>query len=764
MTLATSKRARKDAFPAGWYDEHRTRDVSPWMFAAADQSAGEQPPLWRSTFDDMSFRAVRGADSIWIIAAFGSGARIALRAAYCPRGQLAVTHIEETDSGVRLRIDSAIGTFRTDIGFAAEDLPLLHVTTALRPDAPLTMPYWPRDLMPLGADGTVVESAGRIYAQQDGLRTGLLYASVTDPAEGSVLYLQNLTALNDYADQTGTTLADVVGGAWPELGLALPGSATEPLRDGHETILSDAYLAFSPVVPADDLTMAEEFLRLLAKVVVALPRVDTAYVDWPAIAEKSLRDLSECPDCTETVRARRFLHAYVGDRETPPESMVQLAVLLPLMEYARWRGEEIPLCDELLAGLPRFWDKEAGVLGRWMVSQRHRLDGAEPHRKPEIMDSWYLYHSLLNLARLAERGHKPARKLFLDSLDYAVEVAHRMDYEWPVFFNLYTLDNEDPPESDGEGEKDVGGLFAHVMLDAYDLTGEERFLTEAIAAADKLSGLGVRMFYQANVTLFGAAAMLRLAKLTGEERFGQLAYVALASAFANTAMWQCDYGHGAEYPSYFALYPLKGAPYVAVMEAIEGFSTMQHCLDQFSGPMPEWMTVLVPEFCRHLIERAGSYYPQNLPEAVVSDRPKTGWIDRRLWIPLEDLHDGREQAGQVGQEVYGSGAAFAILTRQYRRVPGAGFTVFAGHPFGRFEIIGAAEATIDLIGDPRFACPLRLIPDGRDPLLDVVLADGDGTAIEPKGRTPEGHLEYELRGGQTVTIRWRPQRTRSTAR
>ncbi|WP_433303418.1 hypothetical protein ACQP2F_11950 [Actinoplanes sp. CA-030573] len=737
-----------------WFQELIAEASSPWMFPTAGDDAGTPDARWTASSHDVRFSLVTSHESVWVIACLPNGAGVALRAAYCPVGELSVEEVEPADTGARLRIDSAIGVFRTEIDLPDPDAPLLHVTTALTPREPLTMPYWPRDLIPLG-DGPT----GRLYAQQEGLRTGCVHFSVTRPFTGTVFYFQNLTALNDYAEQTHTSLADVVGGSWPEMGFALPGSADRYIAPGRETVLSDAYLALFPDVPEDDTAMAEQFLESMARILVVLPRRPHAYVHWPDIAEKALRDLAESPKCSEVVEGSRFLNAYVEDRETPPESMVQLAVLLPLLEYAAWRGDDIPLARELRDGLPGFFDRKAGVFGRWLISEKDRLDGSEPHKKPGTMDSWYLYHAMLNLARLARHGDESARALFVDSLDYAIAVAHRFDYRWPVLYNLYTLDVEVSRSGDGEpGESDVAALFAHVMLEAHELTGEDRFVAEARAAAERLTGLGMKMFYQANVTLFGAAALLRLAELTGEDRFRRMTYVAMASAFNNTWLWECDYGYASSYPTFLAMFPLRGAPYIAVLEAIEAFSAVEYYLRLAGGELPTWLTVLLPEFRRGLIERAAFYYPQNLPPEAVSDKPRTGSIDRELWIPLEDLYEGWEQAGQVGQEVYGAGAAFAFLPRQYRRIEGAGFIVFVDYPIGDLTVTGEREATLRVVGDPRFACRLRIMPDGPDPLPDVTVTVTPAVEL-PGHPTPEGHCEYELRGDQTATIHWEPSGT-----
>ena len=177
---------------------------------------------------------------------------------------------------------------------------------------------------------------------------------------------------------------------------------------------------------------------------------------WPDVLKKCLRDLTGSSKCWSEEKGAYYLNAYVADYHTPPESMVQLTVLLPLLEYAEWSGKEIPISQDILAGLPRFFDRKAGVFGRWHTGAAGRLDRAEPQRKPEVMDSWYLYHSLLNLSRLALRGHKPAERLFLQSMDYAMKVAGKFQYRWPVFYDIYTLRVVKAETTEGVGgEMDV---------------------------------------------------------------------------------------------------------------------------------------------------------------------------------------------------------------------------------------------------------------------------------------------------------------------
>lgn len=750
------------------FDEQETVGVSPWMLSLVDELGHEgRGSHWSYTFEEFSFEIVEGRQSLWITSRFPAGGRVALRAAYCPDGELRIEEIQQVgiDNAVEIRLSSTVGEYRVEVQFPQSERAMLHYKTTLKPAAPLLIPFWPRDVIPLGNEDSVTDSEGVIYTRQIGPRSGLVYFSLGRPRAGSALYFQHLTSLNDYARQTETSLAESVGGEWPELGFALPGATEKTLAAGRPITISDAYVIFHAAIPQDDLAMARQFLDLLAQIYLALPRVETEYLHWPDLLKKSLRDLADSEACWSEERGRHYLNAYVGDSESPPESMVQLAVLLPLLEYADWSDEDIPITEEVLGGLPRFFDKEANVLGRWLTSAAHRLDGSEPQKKPEVMDSWYLYHSLINLSRLALRGDKPAQKLFLDSMEYAIKVAHKFDYRWPVFYDLYTLEVIKAETKEGEGgEKDVAGLYAHVMIQAWELTKDEQYLQEAKKAARSLKGLGFNLFYQANETLFGAGAMLRLWKETGDEEFLNLSYLSLANIFNNMWLWECNYGYAEHYKTYFALFPLKDAPYTAVYEELEAYAAFHDYLSHYDGNAPDWLKILIPEFIRHLLYKASFYYPPNLPGEVLVEKPKTGEIDPKLWIPIEDIYDGWEKAGQVGQEVYGAGLPFGIVPRQYWRVPNEKFMIYIDYPIKDFSA-KEGQASFQVLGDQRLSCRMRIIPTARAALPDLEVLAGQGKTAEPlqARQTEEGHLEYTVLGDHSVSVQWKTKERKQPA-
>jgi hypothetical protein len=60
------------------------------------------------------------------------------------------------------------------------------------------------------------------------------------------------------------------------------------------------------------------------------------------------------------------------------------------------------------------------------------------------------------------------------------------------------------------GEHDVPGLYAHVMLQGYELSHEKRYLAEAEKAASRLKGSGLHLLYQTNNTLLSGVVLARL--------------------------------------------------------------------------------------------------------------------------------------------------------------------------------------------------------------------------------------------------------------
>jgi hypothetical protein len=732
--------------------------VSPWILSINTKlNDPGLRPVFEQEAAGYSFKVYLIGDSCWLVASWPKGSRMAFRLAYSPNDELEIKKVLEKDNGITFRIASLMGEYEAIVRLPGQNNPVLRLTTTLEAAAPILFPYWPRDIVPLGAAGSDVLAEGEIKVSQVGTRSGQLYFSLSRPKAGSVLYLQNLTALADYNQQTETSAADTVGGEWPEVGFALPPTLkNKPLEAGKTYVLSDGFVALSDEVPTDEPIMVKQYLDLLAAVYLQLPKPETTYQHWPDILQKGLSDLIDSPGCWSQVAGNHYFNAYVCDYGTPPEIMVQLAVLLPLLDYVEWSGSQLAVMKKIKEGLPAFYEEKYGTVMRWHPKAADSMEGEEEQKQPLVMDAWYLHHPLLNLSRLALKGDETAKKLFLDSLDFSIKVAHHFDYNWPVFYKMDTLEVVKAETKPGKGgEKDVPGLYADVMLQAWELTGEKRYLAEAEKAAQKLQGLGFELFYQANNTAFSAGALLRLFKITKNERYKELSYLCLANVFKNVRLWDCNYGYGKNFPSFFALFPLSDAPYTAVYEEQEVFCAFHDYLKHAEGEQIEpSVRLLIAEYIRFLVERSVYYYPTMLPKEMLSEEAKTGEVDPNLWIALEDLHDGWEKSGEVGQEVYGAGNAFGILPRHYMQVNEAGLMIYTDYPTYGFSPKKHRPVSFRMAGDGRLGCRLMVVKMGKDKLPELtVRVKGIPEPLKEK-KVAGGHLEFQVRGDSEVHINW----------
>jgi|GEM_PF-2986513 len=106
------------------------------------------------------------------------------------------------------------------------------------------------------------------------------------------------------------------------------------------------------------------FFDMLADIYLLLHCPRAIYHDWLSLAEDTVCDLKN-KDCITKLNDLRYLNAYVGTGDRRPESLVQLTVMLPLLEYDDWSGKKIPLIDDLREKLPSFYDKQIGCIMRY---------------------------------------------------------------------------------------------------------------------------------------------------------------------------------------------------------------------------------------------------------------------------------------------------------------------------------------------------------------------------------------------------------------
>jgi len=731
----------------------RAEAASAYVLALrAELREGDLRRLGHFALGDLAVEILGGRDSIWGVVRRPGRGGVALRLAFAPGG-IAGCRTVKRKPGERLRlaIDSSLGRHVVAICTDGLDLQRLRVTASITPVSPLLVPFVPRDLYPLDARDDPLGARGSVEAAQRGMNSGLIYLRLDEPRFGSVLYFQNLTAMNPYYRATRTKPDGAVGGEWPELGYLMPTppqSGTppvDPLPANVETVISDAIVIFRDMSAPNERENARQFIQMLGAAYTALdlPRPD--YRDWVGRAKRTMRDLEH----SSKARVRQYGHIYAHPYTASeyPDSMVQLALLAPIRDFCTWSGTTSRLDAEFSRGLDKFHDPELKTLRRYLPNVGDDKDA-------DAVDSWYLYHPLMNLARLALAGDDHARDLLLKSIDFGIKAARHFDYMWPIQFKVTDFSVITAVAgADDRGQTDVGGIYAWVMLQAYELTREERFLHEAQAAIDAAEGMRFHLNYQANLTAWGAAACLRLWRITNVERYREQSYAYLASFFHNCAIWESRIEHAAHYRNFLGVTCLQDAPYMAVYECFDSFAAFE-CYLRDSGPELEPAArMLISEYCKYALDRAWFFYPDALPADALADEQRNGHIDRTLSFPIEDLYVDGQPAGQVGQEIYGAGAAMIFASRSYHNIDDAPFRLFCDHFIMASERTGDEALSLKLDGGETCIASLSLLRLPRRTLPKFKLITAGGDILRPRMRKKD-RVEYRLPANGRVILSW----------
>lgn len=580
----------------------------------------------------------------------------------------------------------------------------------------------PRDLVAFGANGDPQGIEISVEAEQRKMNTGLVYFELKRPEFGKVLYLQNFTSLNDFFNATGAKPEAAVGRDGDSLGYRMPvnpESGEACLPTGKTFTLYDTMISIRAFPQHSETDSAWQFLDMVGGVYPWLSPPDTEHRDWPGRSRATVRDLMEAPEARVEHYGHLYFHPYTASEY--PDVMVQLSLASALEEWGRWCGIRHPLVREIVAGLDRFHDRQLGTLRRY-------LPNVGTDKDADAVDSWYLYHPMLNLANLALAGDGTARNLFLATVDYGIRAARHFGYKWPILYNMRDFSViRAVAEADQRGQTDVGGIYAWVMLQAYELTLDRRFLDEAVAAIDAAKGMRFDLNYQANLTAWGATACIRLWRITNRKQYLAQSYVYLASFFHNSQIWESDIGFSRHIHNFLAVTCLEDAPYMAAYECFDSFAAFERYLDYGGPDLIPSVKLLVGEYCRHALDRAWLYYPDALPPEMIAEEIRNGYIRPDLNFPLEDLYPDGQKADQVGQEIYGAGAAMVYATRAFRRIEGAPFVLFSDVFARAIHRVGDDSVSLRIDGPAGYEARLSLI--GNDARLET---------IQPRLATPDG--------------------------
>ena len=624
---------------------------------------------------------------VWLIFSLARNLKVGMRVPFDPAGFRSLRLIQRTPAEMEITARGGFGKYHVRLTILESPGTLLRCTTTLTPSAQLKIEAMPRDMCLL--DGKLNACAGeaRLLTCQTGNTAPQMFLQIPGPPGGTVFYFQNVTALSDFARQTGADFAGCVAVHWPDAGYAVPAGK---LAAGKPVVIQDAFVEFHRGVTKGDVRAAECFLSALGRIYPLLWQPESEFYDWPVLAKKSLRALIPGTGCCRKIKGRLYVQAFVYCSAKPPESMVQGAIIVPLMEYAAWQRRPVPLLAELRHVPASFYDTKIKAPVRWLPGVKFDKEERSEEEHHFLMDSWYLLHTLMNFGRMAKMGDDAARTFFLDSLATVIRVAHHFDYDWPVFYDQRTLKVSKEETGDGEGgEQDAAGLYVHIMLQAYELTHEQKHMEEAERSAQKLACLAFGVLYQTNTTAFTAVALARLWRITGKSHYKDISIVCLASILSHLWLWHL----GPDTRTFMALPPLHDAPYVAFYKEGEILAALQTWEKTLGDDVPDGVSLLLAEFQKHLLSRARFYFPAELPPEALAEDPKESPIHPRRAMPHEGVGPAKDKVGTVGQAVYAGAAAFVPVTRCWHRPSGAPFTLFCNYPIAQLQSAGDRRHT-----------------------------------------------------------------------
>jgi len=683
-----------------------------------------------------------------------------------PNGQmilLLLNHLTKDEMrglSIKERADGLIISYKSSFGLTEISLEypdkqgLFHYHIDLTPCHPMFLSDLEQEGVVLKNDLTLTEP-GNIFLEQIQLRSGICFFDFGQAVAGSLFYFQNFSTLHTYAEDSQVSFSDCVKINWPHFGLTLPTAQENPLEKGKKYKIRDTYLLYGSKKPKNTHEIATEFLHMLTQIYSVIPKPACTFNNLLEIKEKCLQDLFHYKGCWQQVKSDAFLNAYLNDYDNPAESMVQLAVLWPLMQHNQ--QVENPLIKHIIttlqAGITQFFDPSLKTMVRWIPEDTPKLDQSEEQKKARVMDSWYLHHPLLHVAfiLLSGQGNLQLEQQFISSIKYCIRVARHFKYQWPIFYDLDTLAILKKEAAPGEGgEKDVAGLYAFLLLKAYQITNAPKYLKEAERAVRTLKKHQFNILYQANNTAYTAEALLELWCISGRNTYLKLFEVSIANLLKNTAIWNMNYGHAKSYNTFFMLFPLKDAPYAALFEEQEcamSFNRILEIMQQKTLPVTTGIALLLSELVKYIVNRLPYYYPPNLPQDILSDKVKTGYLDPKAWIPLEDLGDGWNAPGSVGQEVYGAGGIFNVVSRHCLYLDEPDAYVQISYPISNIRR-DKGKVSFEVMGTQQGTSLLTLVTDKT--LNYTLLIDGKKEKVLHKS-----HPSLEITGGQKLTIKWK---------
>ncbi|NOY09245.1 MAG: hypothetical protein GXP33_10445 [Spirochaetes bacterium] len=593
----------------------------------------------------------------------------------------------------------------------------------------------------------------KIYAGHAPMAAPQLYG-YSKALDSTIFYWVDLTALNPFMNAARYTPSATPVRTGQRLGHNISVTDLSNLPLSKATAVYDSYLYLSPGEPADEDAMFIRYLHNLGDIYDLMAVPEDPLPDWfgmhkwngtgapDGIQQLTMRDLARAENWV-TLNGRRYLRSYVSDTRLSAEAITQLDVYTALARYRKRFGIAPGYYSGLRAVIPDFFNPGFGPAGMFQNSGPLTITGPQ-----ERGDTWYEIGHAIKAAELSlmDPGDTELRSMTIRTGETWIDFAHTVSYRFPRFYIFNTWQ--------GTGsEPDAGGGFAYFMMLLNDLTGKPVYIKEAQKALLALHGYGFRLSYETHMTALTASAAARLYQIKQDPVYLKIINMAAANLMRLSWLWECDYGwmkvkqkKNARWRAFiprtfFGLNPTQQSAVITAKEQYEAWTYLTETLQRVHGKLDPTVEKLIAEFLKHTLLTIFWSLPPLLPDGAVTLYPAAYETvtknDPSLYIPLEDLRDGWNVSGVIGQEVYGAGMTITMAALSLVEVA-PGLVVYSGYP-----IVSIAGTEITFAGVHGTYTPVMVTGAGR-----VLDSRGNRVATKAYGTT----LYFRAEGGNTYRL------------
>ncbi len=608
--------------------------------------------------------------------------------------------------------------------------------------------------------GLEVSGQLKAYANRAPMAAPQLYG-YSAAINSTLFYWVDLTALNPFMSAARYKPSATPRRIQQRLGHDFSTSDLKNQPEGVTIPVYDSYLYLLPGEPNDENAIFSRYLHNLSDIYDLIAVPDDPLTDWfgfyewngvgvpggpTAIHKATIRDLIEEKNWV-TIDGKRYLRAYVSDTRQSAEAISQLDVYSALARFRDRFGVVPDYFTELRASIVDFFNPDFGPSGMFQNSGPLSMTGPQSRG-----DVWYELGHALKVAELVlwEPDDEELRDLALRSGETWIEFAHTVGYSFPRFYTFNTWQGV-------EREPDAGGGYAYFMLLLHEITGKENYLDEARAALDALEGYGFFFSYETHMTALTAAAAARMYQMEPNPNYLKIINQAVANLMRLSWIWECDYGwmggidfddrprgvmwSAASGRTFFGLNPTQKSAVITPKEQYEAWIYLIETLQRLHGVLDPSVEKLVAEFVKHTLLTIPGSLPPLMPEGAATEHPSAYESvtenDLTLYIPLEDLRDGWDLSGIIGQEIYGAGMAPAMAAQSVLEIA-PGVVLYSGYPVVEIE-----ELTITFAGATGTFSPIVALG-----IREVLDSEGRTISVENCGIA----LCFQVEGGGTYIL------------